>query len=333
MRMGPRRLAVGFVGFGLIAAGFDRPGGPEINTHLKACLADGRFDVAMVADPDTASATATLRSWGVAAPVAATEVVLDAALDVLCIASPDALHAEHLARAARGSARVILCEKPWSGDAAERADVLANVAARGAVLVVNHTRRWIPPLARWMEQARAGEFGPALSARLVYGRGLRHNAVHGLDLVAGFLDPRVVDVQDWGDAIHDYSTEDPTRSLLVTLACGAHRLPLWIEGIDGRLQSTFGVELRFTDARVAIDDDGGANARLWRGAPAPLPDFAPGLAQTEYWSATPPGPMALLWSELGDHLMTGTRLRHCGTDCAGAYSLLDALDPRDRRIR
>jgi predicted dehydrogenase len=324
--MAQRHLDVGFVGFGRIAAGFDHPEGPAINTHLKACLADGRFAVAVVADPDIDAAAATLRRWGVAAPIASAETVLDAALDVICIASPDDWHARQLARAARGSARLILCEKPWSGDAATRADVLATLDARGATLVVNHTRRWIAPLTNWIAAARAGAFGPPLSAHVVYGRGLRHNAVHGLDLVSGFMAPRVLDVQRWGESIDDFASDDPTLSLMVTLASGDHRVPLWIEGIDGRMQSTFGVELRFADARVAIDDDGGLHARLWRGAPASIPGFAPGLTQVETWRDATPGPMSLLWSEIGDHLVDGRPMRHRGADCAGAYALLESID-------
>jgi predicted dehydrogenase len=323
--MGARPLGVGFVGFGRIAAGFDRPEGPEIRTHLKACLSDGRFAVAMVADPDAALVARTLRLWAIDAPVVTQEAALDAALDVLCIASPDDWHEAHLERAARGSARLILCEKPWSGGRRAREAVLEAIAARGASLVINHTRRWIAPLPDWMAQARAGSFGRPLSAHLVYGRGLRHNAVHGLDLIAGFLSPRVLDIRTWGEPIADYAVEDPTCSLLATLASDTHRLPLWIEGIDGRVQSAFAVDLRFADARVTIEDDDGLRARLWRGTPTPVPGFAPSLAQTAEWTEGTPGLMAALWSEIGDHLAQGRRLSHDGAACAGAYELLDAL--------
>ena len=80
---------------------------------------------------------------------------LCAAVDVVVIASPDALHGEHV-RAAIAAGRHVLCEKPLTRTADEAAALVALAArAPGRVHAVNFPYRMLPPvraLAAWLRE-------------------------------------------------------------------------------------------------------------------------------------------------------------------------------------
>ena len=70
---------------------------------------------------------------------------LCAACDVVVVASPDALHAAHVA-CALTAGRPVLCEKPLTRTAAEAEQLLALSAASGLRCAVSFPYRMLPPL-------------------------------------------------------------------------------------------------------------------------------------------------------------------------------------------
>ena len=80
---------------------------------------------------------------------------LCAAVDVVVVASPDALHGEHV-RVAIDAGRHVLCEKPLTRTAEEAAALVQHAArASGRVCAVNFPYRMLPPLqalAAWLRE-------------------------------------------------------------------------------------------------------------------------------------------------------------------------------------
>jgi predicted dehydrogenase len=111
-----RTYRVGLLGMGRIMAGLDIPGDAAVRTHLKGLLCEPRLKLAMVSDLKPEHAAAELRRFAVDAAVVPTEAILSADLDALCIATPDGTHLDYVQRAAKGSARVLLVEKPLEAD-------------------------------------------------------------------------------------------------------------------------------------------------------------------------------------------------------------------------
>lgn len=310
---------------GRIAAGYDVPEGPAVRTHVKGILAEPRLAITHVADRDQGRAAAEIRRFGLNAKIVSTEAILAADVDVLCIATPDGTHLDYIEQATAGPARVIFAEKPIEGTTARRERAVAAIATRGAAFAVHHSRRWLPGVGEWVAKARAGEFGQPLSAIVQYNRGFQHNGSHALDLVAAFLGTKAVNAETMAPPIADFADDDPTLSLLVSLASGNGAIPLTIFGLDGRVQSVFSVDLRFERARVLIFDEDGARAELHRPFRLDSEEFAMELRPITRFHDHPSRLLALVWRNMADHLAHGAPIACSGRDALAGYDLIDAI--------
>ncbi len=316
---------------GRIGAGLDRPEGREINTHVKAIMAEPRLILTHVADRDADLARKEAARFGVHAQVVAPEAIVTADIDALCIATPTGTHLEYLERAGNGKARVILVEKPLEGDSWRRSAAMDALAVRGATVAVNHFRRWIPGLSDWIADARSGGFGRALHAIVAYDRGLHNNGAHAFDLIAAFIGAKVMNVVELAPPIADLSIDDGTHTLCVMLATETGEVPLIMLGCDGRVQSVFSVDMRFERARVMVFNQRGVRAELYQLGEAGVPGFAQELTPTMQYHDEPPHLLARVWRNVADHLDTGISLACAGTETLAAYDLADAIISRCRK--
>ncbi len=318
-------LRVGLLGMGRIASGFDSPDGPDIYTHLKGILADPRFSLIAVADADVARAANELHRFGVVSDVVTPDALLAAELDVICIATPDETHLGFAERALSGTARLVLIEKPLTGDAARRRQLMAAMDARGKSVAVNHLRRWIPGLTDWLTDAGNGNFGEPVSAVAYYTRGFRHNGVHALDLVAACLGAVVRSVTSLADPVDDLSNDDMTRSLHVSLDVGGTIVPFILIAVDGRYQTAFDLDIRFSNASVHVFDQDGVRAALSRAVGPTQPGFSPELKTISMYHDSPAQLPKLLWKNIADHLEDGSSLLCDGTTALVAYDFADSI--------
>lgn len=319
---------VGILGMGNVAAGYDKLGSGMARSHVAGILSDPRLMIALVSDIDRDKAAAEVRRFSIAAEVVGADELLTADLDVLCIATPDGTHLDFLQRAAAGRMRMVLVEKPVDGSRAQRQAVLAALAARGKALAVNHTRRWIPGMTQWISNAREGKYGRPLSAVVRYNRGLRHNGIHAFDLIGAFVGTQVENVASLADSIADYSAQDLTRTLQITLRHPGGQVPLSVFGVDGRVQTIFEVDILFERARIVVTDDAGAVARLYETRPGDYEGFAPELRLSENYHDSRQRLFADVWRNVADHLETGAALAGGGADMFAGYDLLDEICSR-----
>jgi predicted dehydrogenase len=89
----------------------------------------------------------------------------DPDVDVVHVATPNHLHAEHV-RAVLGAGKHVVCEKPLALDTAETADLLARAEASGKVHAVCFNIRFYPLCHQAEALVRTGEIGRPL---LVHG--------------------------------------------------------------------------------------------------------------------------------------------------------------------
>lgn len=138
---------------GLVGAGW------VTQYHLPAwSRADGAEVVAIV-DPDAAARRSRAEAFGISRDYARVEDMLaDAGLDALDIASPRALHAEHV-RLGGAAGLHMLCQKPLGVDLAEAEAIVRGVPS-GVRLMVHENWRFRPyyrRLRQWMDQGLVGE--------------------------------------------------------------------------------------------------------------------------------------------------------------------------------
>jgi predicted dehydrogenase len=80
-------------------------------------------------------------------------------LDVVCVATPDNLHAPVVKAAAEAGVKGIFCEKPMSVHLQDVDEMIAIVEERDIVVSVNHTRRWMPQYVTAREAVRSDAIG------------------------------------------------------------------------------------------------------------------------------------------------------------------------------
>ncbi|MFZ0693844.1 MAG: Gfo/Idh/MocA family oxidoreductase [Alphaproteobacteria bacterium] len=317
-------FTVGIIGLGRIACGLDRPDGPEAHTHLKACLADGRFHIVALSDVDIDHAHSVAKIWVPDAEVIPPDDFVRRRFDAVCVATPDETHASILEALAHTTPSVVMCEKPLAGSAREAEAVVARLEAQKVAVAVNHSRRFAPGVGDWLARARSGEFGKPISGRLRYTRGLRHNGVHGFDLISACLPGGIVCGKRMNGRIADFSADDPTVSGLVVLSAPHGDVPLWIDGIDGRMLTAFEVEILFEKGRLVAEDCDGTTVRTDVPTPLPAP-FAPELRTDTIYRDHPARLMTFAWRNLGDHLERGADLVCSGREAVRTLAFVEEV--------
>ena len=315
---------VGIIGLGRMAEGYDKPDGPAINTHIKACLGQPKLTVAAICDEDAAHARNVSARWGLEAEICTPERFWSANCDIICVATPDETHTDMVRAALGAKPRIVLCEKPLSLDASTAQEIVARAQSNNVAMAVNFLRRWLPGVGPWIAAARSGKMGQPLGARLVYGRGWRHNACHGMDLIGAVLGGDCREIVLGQARFADFSASDPTLSAFLDVRTGDRLAPVQILGVDGREQTVFDVEISFTEGRLRIWDEAGMRVRL-ETATALSGGFAPEQRLSHEHHDWPPSTMATVWSNLVDHLASNAPINCVGEDTLAGMLLVDAV--------
>ena len=251
------------IGCGAIAGGYDahRPDDDWPLSHAGAIARSDAFELAACVDPDDAAREAFAARWK-PRQSARDLSALNAApgdYDLIVVASPTRLHADHLRAAHALSPKAVFCEKPLAKDLGAVPALLDAYERSGVSLAVNHTRRWAPDmvdLARDVRSDGAGtresEWGDLISAMGVYAKGVVHNGSHMVDLVQMLLGP--CDVQSVGRAVFDHWSDDPSVSAVLERASDASSVHL-VAG-DSRAFTQFELVLTFARGEIAIRDGG-----------------------------------------------------------------------------
>lgn len=124
-----RSIGVGLIGYGLSGRAF----------HAPYVAASPDFALRAIVSRDPARVHADWPGVRVAPDVDA--LLADPAVDLVVVASPDALHAEH-ARAALASGRHVVVDKPLATSLAEAEALAATAERAGRLLATFHNRRW-----------------------------------------------------------------------------------------------------------------------------------------------------------------------------------------------
>ncbi len=118
------------------------------------------IEIVCAADPSPASAEFAAAN-GLACYASDAEALAHPGVEAVILATPHALHAEQIERAA-AAGKHIFCEKPLSHTRSGAEAAVSVCRARGLVLGMGHERRWEPPVARMLAAARSGALGRLL---------------------------------------------------------------------------------------------------------------------------------------------------------------------------
>lgn len=272
-------LRAGLIGCGRIGFGFQqdvqRVG---IASHAGAYAALDGLALQAVADPDLATAKRCATLFG--APDCRVfrdpaEMLATTELDVISIASPDELHAGHLDESLNvPQLRGILLEKPLALSTGEAESLLSRIAACGIPVLVNYSRRFCSAHQAVRQAIISGELGEIRTVTGFYGKGLRHNGTHWLDLARWFFgelalhEVRQSHAQPFGI--------DATPNVILSTASG---LLLHLYAADDRDYTLFEMDIVGTHGRVRVLD-GGLNIEWYRVEASP---YFSGYQQLVRW--------------------------------------------------
>lgn len=204
----PARLRLGFAGVGWIG-----------RHRLDAILTSGRAEVSAVLDPALAPGDPLLEQHLQARRMERFEELLEAELDGLVIATPNALHARQ-AIAALESGIPVFCQKPLGRDLGETAAVVAAARAADRLLGVDLSYRFTNGMQAIRKEILAGSLGKITAIEATFhnsygpdkpwfyrkseagGGCLLDLGIHLVDLALWCLDfPAVRRVQGWIDPV------------------------------------------------------------------------------------------------------------------------------------
>ncbi len=247
-------LRAAVLGCGAIGAGGPAPGHLDVgvDTHAGAYVACPDTDLVAVADVDPVRARDAAQRWSAADAYTAADDLLPAARpELVSLCTPDRTHADLLERILRApGVRGVLAEKPLAGDVRRAAALTKLAREQGVVLAVNYRRRFAPAVAAVARAVASGELGELQHVHGTYGKGLRHNGTHWLDLLR-MLAGEPVAVRGWDRLME--GGDDPSLEAELLLAGGAGAR---LAALDARAFTAFELELTGTAGRVRLAESG-----------------------------------------------------------------------------
>lgn len=199
MNTSPRHRAV-VVGLGFIGAGDpisgDAIGGQRVadldGTHAGALAANPRVELVAGSSRDAGRRERFTRRTGVKAYADWREALHRERPVIVSVATYTPQHAEVTIEAVRCGARVVYCEKPIAPTLGEAEAMAQACRSAGALLVVNHNRRFDPNQRKLRDLIASGGLGDLTSASLQWGGGRLGNiGTHFIDALVMLTGRRV----------------------------------------------------------------------------------------------------------------------------------------------
>jgi predicted dehydrogenase len=261
------------IGCGRVGSQADEPApaGDDRWTHAGAYRRVPGIDLAALCDRDAGRVAAAARAWGVPRTYTDHHALLAGErLDVLSVCTPADTRLDVIRCALEHGVRVVFCEKPLAATVDEARRIRALAAEAGAVVAVNYLRRWDPSVRAVKNLVAGGSLGALQAATGHYGKGVRNNGTHLLDLLTHLVG-RPTSLRAGRRVAGGWSPDDPTLDAHLAFATAAGPAAAALLATDDRPYTVFDLDLVFTGGRVRFADSGRV-VELY--TPGPDPQFS-----------------------------------------------------------
>ena len=256
------KYSVAIIGCGSIGACkdniYDSPTTNAVLTHAHAFYAHPDTELVSVIDNNIDKATAAGRKWGCSAYENFQDFGINP-IDVVVVATPTETHRNTLMRVLELQPRLVVAEKPFCNSLAEAQEVTAAYTAAGIPVLVNYTRRFDPVGMAVLDGLRTGAYGSIYHVRCLYGRGLRRDGCHGIDIL-NYVLGKVQGLSFNHDGIVDYLPNDPSYTLRLEYE---HCDETYMIAADSRAWGAFELEFVCAEGIVAFYN-WGKQVRIYR---------------------------------------------------------------------
>ena len=221
--------------------------------------------MAAVCDPDEGRLREARERIGCDAHAAFEDLLADPKVELVVVASPSHLHAEHTIQALRAG-KAVVCEKPMAASLAEADAMIEAARQTGALLTVFQNRRYSPDFVKVREVIESGVLGRILLIRMAWhgftrrwdwqtlkrfgGGTLNNTGPHAIDQALQFLGPAEPEIFcDMRLALTLGDAEDHVKVILkapdaplidieITSACAYPQEAWLVMGTQGGLTGT-----------------------------------------------------------------------------------------------
>ena len=170
-----------------------------------------------------------------------------------CVATPTDTHFSVLQKLNELPINIghVLCEKPLFSVPAEFQSQVSAVRQMKFPITINYPRTWSTDNTGLMNQAKELGLGTYTSGVASYGKGLKNNGSHMINLLLNLFGGPVVVTSIGRNYINDLS-QDPTISFGLLL--NSHEIA--VMATSSRSFSLFEIDLRFENGRIILKDGG-----------------------------------------------------------------------------
>lgn len=189
------------IGCGAIAGGYDQKSveTPEVETRQYALTHVGAYrklglTPAACVDPIETVRRDFMAFWGIKSGFSTcTDIPSDTCYDIVSICTPASLHLTSVKEALLFSPSIIFMEKPLASDLDEAEEIIGLCKAADVRLVVNISRRWDEVLKQFIDDIHGGRWGELRRVVGIYGKGLKNNGSHMLEIISRLVGNVVVE--------------------------------------------------------------------------------------------------------------------------------------------
>ncbi|MGY8992192.1 MAG: Gfo/Idh/MocA family protein [Rhodospirillales bacterium] len=239
------------IGCGAIAGGYDEgQSSADVLTHAKAYQQHPGLNLVGCVEPDQDRREQFMKAWDIKSGFSNLEELIAGGIDfdVASICTPTPHHADALEKLLNHSIKGVLCEKPLSDDLKTSSRLVEAYAKSKTPLAVNYLRRWDEALGHLKKNIADNQWGHLQTAVCHYGKGIRHNGGHMIDILQYLFGPLTPD-----EVFHqqtDYIDSDPTLDALLQTQTGAS---IKLIGTDSRLYDVFEATLTFEKGQIVLE--------------------------------------------------------------------------------
>ncbi len=244
----------GIVGCGRIGCGFDDdPRRGCVSTHAGAYVRTPGVELVALCDLDDAKMQRYADKFHVRGRYIDFGRMFEAKnLDIMSICTLSATHLDIARAALRHGVKAIFCEKPIADSLSAADDMIRLCADHGAVLVIDHQRRFSPFHQRVAAFLRDGGLGRMQQATCYYTAGLANTGTHLFDLLRLYLGD-VIWVEGRISANPSPNVADPNIDGWLGFADGSVAA---IQACDVRAYTIFEIHLLGTLGRLRVTSHG-----------------------------------------------------------------------------
>lgn len=238
------------IGAGNIAANYDTPDSPHIQTYAHAIYQNKQATLLGFYDIDTSASKKASNIWGGQAYVSLEATEADKP-DVVCVAVPDQAHFEVLLKVVNLKPKLVITEKPLALTTSDAHKIVTVYDSKKIPLMVNYSRRFVPSFIDLAKRIKDKEFGIFQTGSGYYGKGLLHNGSHLVNLIQMLIGE--VEAKSVFGTLNDWNHQDPSYSFIVETNAGKQ---IVATGISRKHYSLFEVDLLFSQGRIRITHGG-----------------------------------------------------------------------------